>query len=751
MTLATTTQKVQYAGNGSTVAFSVPFQYTSTAEIEAILTSAAGVDSTLTIVTHYTLTSPGASGTLTMLTAPASGELLTIRGVAAITQTVDLTAGGAFSAEVVEGSLDKLTRIAQQLLERIRRAPLFRASSSQVDVTLPEPEAGAVLAWNAAEDDLENKQLADIGVATFPPTSTDNAIPRFDGTGGLNLQGSNITISDGGVMAPTANDGGALGSAALSWADLFLASGGVVNWANGDVTITHSSNQLAFAGAANGYSFDTFLDLAEVATPSSPAANTARLYAIDDGLGGTHLRMKDSAGNVQSLGGRERLTANRTYYVRTDGSDSNTGLANTAGGAFLTIQRAYDVIATTLVLGEYRVTIQVGAGTYSAPGGNSAVLQIFEPWVGGKGSGGSTVNAAVHLKGDEATPANCIISCGTTYGVFVNVPIPSALKISGFKFQGTSDGAAIFNNAPGSKIYFGAVDFGSMGSGFSKHLWVAQSSVIFNLNEEYTISGGAGMHAFCEVGGVVDLELMTATLTGTPAFGTAFVRAESSGVFYSASTWSGAATGKRFQARGGGHIRLYDESFADLGVSALSRLPGNADGEIFPGGSLNEYSGGIVTIASGSLSGSSVDITGIPAHFAQLLLTVSSFSFSGAGASLRIQASDSNGSAFDTTASNYAGLTYSAGASPAALGVASIADPGANTNAADVGFASLVISAYQSPGSRMVNGNSSTTGGGARFHSTQWSGGAAGNLDALRLLASAGTFDGGTYTLRGIY
>lgn len=60
-------------------------------------------------------------------------------------------------------------------------------------------------------------------------------------------------------FTPIANDTGALGTTALSFADLFLATGGVVNWNAGDVTITHAANSLAFAGAANGYTFDSIL------------------------------------------------------------------------------------------------------------------------------------------------------------------------------------------------------------------------------------------------------------------------------------------------------------------------------------------------------------------------------------------------------------------------------------------------------------------------------------------------------------
>lgn len=55
-------------------------------------------------------------------------------------------------------------------------------------------------------------------------------------------------------------------------------------------------------------------------------------------------------------------TADLTYYVRSDGNDSNNGLANTAAGAFKTIGKAISMLPK---VGEHARTINVAAGTYT--------------------------------------------------------------------------------------------------------------------------------------------------------------------------------------------------------------------------------------------------------------------------------------------------------------------------------------------------------------------------------------------------
>lgn len=100
-------------------------------------------------------------------------------------------------------------------------------------------------------------QILNAGLAMTASSVTVNgtAIP----TNGVYLAGTNtVGIAVNGTLeaqvsssalSPGASDGSALGTSALMWSDVFLASGGVINFNNGNVTVTHSSGTLALAGA----------------------------------------------------------------------------------------------------------------------------------------------------------------------------------------------------------------------------------------------------------------------------------------------------------------------------------------------------------------------------------------------------------------------------------------------------------------------------------------------------------------------
>ena len=108
--------------------------------------------------------------------------------------------------------------------------------------------------WNVAAD---THPTVYIHSATTPATDYvkiyhDATIAYLDVVGGTTLQlliaGTAEIDLTASALSPAVTDSNALGTTALMWSDLFLASGAVVNFNNGDVTITHSLNNIAVAG-----------------------------------------------------------------------------------------------------------------------------------------------------------------------------------------------------------------------------------------------------------------------------------------------------------------------------------------------------------------------------------------------------------------------------------------------------------------------------------------------------------------------
>lgn len=262
-----------------------------------------------------------------------------------------------------------------------------------------------------------------------------------------------------------------------------------------------------------------------------------------------------------SGGPREMLTANRTYYVRTDGSDSNDGLANTSGGAFLTVQKAVNTVANCIDLAGCNVTIQVAAGTYTG------AITVSAPWVGA---------GNVSLLGDTTTPGNVVLAPASGNAISVGISAAAnvgsngaRLLLGGFKLA--TSNAVCISAAESSLIsVIGKMEFGTAGTQF--HCSAVRGATIA-ISADYTISGNAARHWNVANSARISCGSRTITLSGSPVFSGGFAGATRQGqIICAGDTFSGGtgSSSLRYNAATQGLI--------DTSGAGSTYLPGDTAG-----------------------------------------------------------------------------------------------------------------------------------------------------------------------------
>ena len=131
MTVSAESNKVTYAGNGSTTIFSTVFTFASNDEVTVTsIVTATGVETEFTEGTQFTLTGAGTetAGTVTISTSPtdytpASGTKLVVQLKPDFTQTTDLPRGGTVSpADTLEPMHDSRVRQILRLKDEVDRS-----------------------------------------------------------------------------------------------------------------------------------------------------------------------------------------------------------------------------------------------------------------------------------------------------------------------------------------------------------------------------------------------------------------------------------------------------------------------------------------------------------------------------------------------------------------------------------------------------------------------------------------------------
>lgn len=259
--------------------------------------------------------------------------------------------------------------------------------------------------------------------------------------------------------------------------------------------------------------------------------------------------------------GRERLTASRTYYVRTDGNDSNSGLINSTAGAFLTIQKAIDA-AAALDCSIYDVIIQLGAGTYVIT--STIILKSI------LGSG------SVTIIGNESSPTDVVLDGQNVMDIILASGVPyTVYKLKGFKlFSSTSNATMGFRSSRGSNIEYQNLYFGS---GLIQQVRVDDGGSV-KCTGNYTVAGGAQSH-LALVNGSLRIQGVTITISGTPSFTTAYADIE----YGSVAIVNNCTYVNKTNAAGARYLVAMN-AVCFTGGQGDGYFPGNAAGAVQTGG-----------------------------------------------------------------------------------------------------------------------------------------------------------------------
>ena len=233
------------------------------------------------------------------------------------------------------------------------------------------------------------------------------------------------------TVSPFASDGAALGTTALMWSDLFLANAGVINFNNGNMTVTHTAGDLAVGGGTltvnGGVKVDNFtldgteLDLSsgdftvDVAGDVNIDADGGDVTITDDGAHILHINATTISGSATSSGSFAHIAVNSVSASRIE-VDSIQGNWTNAGN-------------TVADLGSI-TTVDINGGTINgitdlavADGGTGASTLTDGGVLLGSGTSAITATAVLAngelLIGDNSTDPTVATLTGTSNQITV--------------------------------------------------------------------------------------------------------------------------------------------------------------------------------------------------------------------------------------------------------------------------------------------------------------------------------------------
>ncbi len=237
-------------------------------------------------------------------TAKNSGKNIGVIGIALNTGTTPTQVGGFFGLMNAAPTFASAALMADNggttsniFVARDNGSAVFTiadggAVTATADITVPDEAYGA--GWNGSLEVPTKNAVYDKIEAIV--VGGGGATTALDNLASVAINTSLISDTD---------NTDALGSATIGWSDLFLGTGAVINFVNGDVTLTHSADTLTLAGGVLVLP-DTGLTIG-VSVPFSDSAGTLTLQNIDALDATTEATIEaaiDTLANLTSIQGR---------------------------------------------------------------------------------------------------------------------------------------------------------------------------------------------------------------------------------------------------------------------------------------------------------------------------------------------------------------------------------------------------------------------------------------------------------------
>ena len=304
---------INSAGTGLTVTtgtLALAGNFATTGAYAVTLAAGAAVTLTLPLANGTLATLAGAeaftnktSYNKVAITAPATGATLTIADGKTLTASNTLTFTGTDGSSVAfgtggtvayVGSTGTVTSVAQSFtggLISVAGSPITGAGTLALTVAGTSggiPYFSSASTWATSAALAANALVVGGGAGAAPAsittgtgvvtalgvntgsagafvvnggalgTPSSGTVTNLTGTASININGTvgattpasgAFTTATANSVLATSNDSGALGASGTAFSDLFLASGGVINWNAGNTTLTHSAGLLTLNGA----------------------------------------------------------------------------------------------------------------------------------------------------------------------------------------------------------------------------------------------------------------------------------------------------------------------------------------------------------------------------------------------------------------------------------------------------------------------------------------------------------------------